>query len=246
MEIIVCIKRVPATDSRIKLAADGRSIDPSGVEYDINPYDVFAVEEALKTKEALGAGSVTVVTLGDGSAQKELRTCLAMGADKAIILDAGGAVLDAFATAATVATYLESIPHDLVFCGKQAVDGDDSQFPQRLATLLGMGCVTEVSKLKVDGTVLTAERDIEGAREVVECKAPGIVSTNKGLNEPRLASLKGIMAAKKKPLETVTVEPTPSATEVASFELPPERPPGKVLESVDQLIDALKNEAKVL
>jgi electron transfer flavoprotein beta subunit len=246
MEIIVCVKRVAATDSRIKVAADGRSIDPSGVEFDINPYDVFAVEEALKTKEALGAGSVTVVTLGSSAAQKELRTCLAMGADKAVVLDVGDARLDAYATAATMAKYLESVPHDLIFCGKQAVDGDESQFPQRLAALLDMACVTEVAKLSLDGTTFTAERDIEGAREVVECPSPAVISTNKGLNEPRLASLKGIMAAKKKPLETVAVEPVASATETASFELPPERPPGKVVESVDELIAALKNEAKVL
>ena len=251
MDIVVCVKRVPATDSKIKVGADGKSIDPAGLEFVLNPYDEFAVEEAIKTKETLGSGSVTVVTLGTGDSQKELRTCLAMGADKAVLLDVsglpdGGAGLDACATAEVVAEHVKGMPHDAVFCGRQAVDGDDSQFPSRLAALLDLPCVTEVAKLELSDGKYTAERDIEGAREVVECPTPCVISTNKGLNEPRYANLKGIMAAKKKPLETVAVGAATPATEVAELELPPERSGGKIVETVDDLVAALKNEAKVL
>ncbi len=246
MEIIVCVKRVAATDSEIKIGADARSIDVAGVEFVLNPYDEYAVEEALMTRDTLGTGSVTVVTLGSADSQKQLRDTLAMGADKAVLLDDGGAAHDAFATAEAVAAWIKTVPHDMVFCGKQAVDGDDSQFPSRLAALLGLPCVTEVAKLTLDGDTYTAERDIEGAREVVTCAKPAVISTHKGLNQPRYANLKGIMKAKKKPLETIAATLSDSACSVVSLTLPPERPAGKILDSVDQLIDALKNEAKVL
>ncbi len=246
MEIVVCIKRVAATDSVIKVGGDGKSIDTGGVEFDINPYDEFAVEEAIKTKETVGAGSVTVVTLGSEDSQKELRTCLAMGADKAVLIKPGDLELDAANTAKIVAEYVKSIPHDLVFCGKQAVDSDDSQFPARLSQLLGMACVTEVQTLEFADGAFTAARDIEGAREVVHCPTPAVISTNKGLNTPRRPNLKGIMAAKKKPLEMIDAAAIEPATRVAELTLPPARPEGKILDNVDDLVAALKNDAKVL
>lgn len=246
MEIVVCVKRVPATDSKIKVGADGKSIDPAGLEFVLNPYDEFALEQALKTKEQVGTGSVTVVSLGGADAQKELRSCLAMGADKAVLLDAGDAPRDAYSTAAAVAAYVKTIPHDLVFCGKQAVDHDDSQFPSRLAALLGLPSVSEVVALELQGTVFRAERDIEGAREVVACPTPCLISTHKGLNEPRSATLKGIMAAKKKPLDTVAASVVAPAVDVVAITLPPERQAAKILTSVADLIAALKNESKVL
>ena len=246
MEIIVCIKRVAATDTTIKIGGNGKSIDPAGVEFEMNPYDEFAVEEALKTKEAKGEGSVTVITLGSADAQKELRACLAMGADKAVLLNAGDQELDSFNTAKILAEHIRSMPHDIVFCGKQAVDGDDSQFPSRLAALLELGCVTEVSSLELNDGAYVATRDIEGAREVVRCSLPAVISTNKGLNEPRNPNLKGIMAAKKKPLDTVDATSVAPATRTASLTLPPERPEGKLFDDVASLVDALKNEAKVL
>ena len=255
MDIVVCVKRVPATDSKIKVGADGKSIDPAGIEFVLNPYDEFAVEEAIKTREALGSGSVTVITLGTGDSQKELRTCLAMGADKAVLLDAsglpgGGASLDACATARIVADHVKGIPHDAVFCGRQAVDGDDSQFPSRLAALLDLPCVTEVAKLELSDGRYRAERDIEGAREVVDCPTPCVISTNKGLNEPRYANLKGIMAAKKKPLEESAADLPAAAMEIVSLELPAPRAAGRIIgngaDAVPALIDALRNEAKAI
>lgn len=250
MDILVCIKRVPATDTTIKIAGDGKAIDPSGVEFVLNPYDEFAVEQALLTREQLGAGTVTVITLGPKEAQKELRTTLAMGADKAVLLAADQWIHDSYSTAATLAQHIKTLSPRLVFCGRQAVDSDNNQLPSRLATLLGMACVTEVARLTLDGETFTAERDIEGAREVLTCKLPAVISCTKGLNEPRYANLKGIMAAKKKPLEEVAAQVAEPAFTVESVSLPPQRPPGKVVgegaAAVPALIEALRNEAKVL
>ncbi|MHC5064509.1 MAG: electron transfer flavoprotein subunit beta/FixA family protein [Planctomycetota bacterium] len=240
------MKRVAATDSQIKIAADGKSLDPAGIEFVLNPYDEIAVEAALKAKEQFGDSTVTVVTLGSGDSQKELRTCLAMGADKAVLINDGGRSQDAFSTAEIVAAYLSDKSPAMIFCGKQAVDGDESQFPPRLAELLNMPCVTEITSLTLEEGSLLAERDIEGAREVVKCSLPAVISTNKGLNEPRYANLKGIMAAKKKPLEEIEAAAIDPATSVESLSLPPARTEGKIVETVDQLVDALKNEAKVL
>jgi electron transfer flavoprotein beta subunit len=250
MDIVVCVKRVPATDSQIRIAPDGKSFDPSGVEFVLNPYDEIAVEEALKTREARGQGSVTVITLGPPEAQKELRTCLAMGADKAILIKSGNVAHDAFSTAEILAEQIKKLPHDLVLCGKQAVDMDNNQMAPRLAALLGLPCVTEVKSLQLGDGFYTATRDIEGGQEVVRCPLPAVISTNKGLNEPRYASLKGIMAAKKKPLEEVDAPTIAPANRVVSMSLPPARPPGKILgegaAAVPTLIAALRNEAKVL
>ena len=246
MEIVVCVKRVPATDSKIKVGADGRSIDPAGVEFVLNPYDEFAVEQAIRFKEKLGAGNVTVVSLGGQDTQKELRTCLAMGADKAVLLDDGGRAQDACSTAKAVAEWLKGVKHDLVLCGRQAVDFDDSQFAARLAGLLGLPCLTEVAVLELDGNTLRAERDIEGGREILGAPLPCVVSANKGLNEPRYASLKGIMAAKKKPLDTVAAANVAPALEIVALTMPPDRPPGRMLDNAAALVAALRNDAKVL
>ncbi len=250
MNIVVCVKRVPATDSKVRVAANGVSIDPAGVEYVINPFDEFAVEEALKIKEAAGAGSVTVVTLGAADAGKILRDTLAMGADKAVLLRDGGVPHDSYSTAECLAAYIKTVPHDIVFVGKQAVDNDNNQLGPRLAALLGLPCVSEAAKLTLQDRVFTAEREIEGAREVVRCPLPALISTQKGLNQPRYANLKGIMAAKKKPLEEIDAAKIAPATKVVSLTLPPERPPGKILgegaAAVGKLVDALRNEAKIL
>ncbi len=251
MNIIACIKRVAATDSKIVVGPDGTGIDPAGVEFVLNPFDEFAVEEALKTKEAAGGDStVTVVTFGTAEAQKELRTCLAMGADRAVLLKSDGRNQDAHVTAEVLAAYIKGVPHDVVFCGKQAVDNDNSQVPTRIAALLDIACVTEVKTLALADNVFTAERDIEGGREVVRCPIPAVISTQKGLNEPRYASLKGIMAAKKKPLEELDIQIPKTGVSIASLTLPPPRPGGRILgegaAGASALVDALKNEAKVL
>jgi len=249
MEILVLVKRVPATDSKIKPSADGKSFDPRGVEFVLNPYDEYAVEEALKTKERFG-GTVTVLTLGPAVAQKELRTCLAMGADKACHLQYEGSDLDPRAVAKLLATKVGELAPQVVFCGKQAVDGDDSQVGPRVATSLGWSCVTEVTTLELSESGYKATRDIEGGKEVVEGTLPAVITCHKGLNEPRYPNLKGIMAAKKKPLEEAQVQPVAAAVEIIAVTPPPDRPAPAILgegkAAVGLLIDKLRNEAKVL
>jgi electron transfer flavoprotein beta subunit len=248
MDIIVCIKRVAATDSKVRPGADGKSLDPQGVEFVLNPYDEYAVEEALKTREAKG-GKVTVLCLGPGDAQKEIRTCLAMGADEGIHLKDQSTTRDAHSTATILANRIKTMKCDLLLFGRQAVDGDNSQVGQRVATLLGLGCVHEVTKLTLGEGRLTAERDIEGAKEVVECTLPAVITTQKGLNEPRYANLKGIMAAKKKPLVEETFADVPNGIVIDAMTPPPPRPPGRILgqgkDAVPALIAALKSEVKI-
>jgi electron transfer flavoprotein beta subunit len=250
MDIVVCIKRVPATDTAIKIAADGKSIDPAGVQFELNAYDEFALEQALRTKEQLGAGSVTVVTIGSKDAKKELQDALARGADKAVLLTTDQWQYDGTSTAEALAAWIQTVPCQLVFCGRQAVDSDNNQLPANLAARLGFACVTEVAKLTLENGVFTAERDIEGAREVVTCKTPAVISCQKGLNEPRYANLKGIMAAKKKPYEEKPAVLPPVGMEVVSLALPPARPAGRIVgqgaDAVPALIEALRNEAKAL
>lgn len=250
MDIVVCIKRVPATDATIKIAADGKSIDTTGVQFVLNAYDEFAVEQALKIKEQLGTGTVTVVTIGSKDAQKELRDTLGRGADKAVLLTTDQWMHDGAATAAALAAWIKTQPCNLVLCGRQATDSDNNQLPANLATRLGFACVTEVTKLTLENGTFTAERDIEGAREVVTCKTPAVISCHKGLNEPRLPSLKGIMAAKKKPLEEAAAQLPAPTVEIVSLTLPPARAAGRIVgngaAAVPALIAALRNEAKVL
>ncbi|MBL8724000.1 MAG: electron transfer flavoprotein subunit beta/FixA family protein [Planctomycetes bacterium] len=250
MDIVVCIKRVPVSDAVVKIAAGGKSIDLTGVQFMLNAYDEFALEQALKIKEQLNAGSVTVVTIGPKDAQKELRDALGRGADRAVLLTTDQWVFDGAATAEALANWIKTQPCQLVLCGRQATDSDNNQLPANLATRLGFACITEVGKLALADGVFTAERDIEGAREVVTCRTPAVLSCNKGLNEPRIANLKGIMAAKKKPLdEAAAVLPAPTL-EIVSLALPAPRAAGRIVgqgaAAVPALIEALRKEAKAL
>lgn len=251
MNVIVCIKRVPSTDTKVKVGGDGKTIDPTGVEYIMNPYDEFAVEEGIRAKEKAGAGEVTVLSIGPTEAQKEIRNCLAMGADKGVLLkDDQLAGRDAFAISTMLAEQIKKMPHDLIFFGKQAIDQDNSQVGQRVATILGIPCVSEVVKLSIEGKTATAEREVEGGREKIEVNLPAVFTTQKGLNEPRYASLKGIMAAKKKTIDEVPATPVESKMSAVEMTLPSARPAGRILgkgpEAVPELIRALREEAKVL
>jgi len=251
LEILVCVKRVPATTTRVTVGPDGKSLDPTGVEYVLNPYDEFAVEEALRLKEAAGEGSVTAFSFGGAEAQKELRTVLAMGADAAVLLQSeAAAAADGATTARVLAEALRGRSFDLILFGKQAVDLDQHGVGPMVATLLGIPCISEVVALEVADGKVTAEREVEGGREVVEAPLPCAVTAQKGLNEPRYASLKGIMAAKKKPLEVVEVDPGEAAVEVVSMSPPPPRPPGRIVgegpDAVPELLRLLQEEAKVL
>lgn len=203
MKIVVCIKQVPDTETKIKIDASGRRIDEAGVNFVVSPYDEFAVEEALRLKEARG-GEVIAVSVGPERVTGALRTCLALGADRAVhVRDDAPEGTDPLRTARILAALLGTIPHDLVLFGKYAVGTDHGMVGAMVAELLGLPHVAGVVKLEVGDAGLKAEREIEGARELYDAPLPAVLTVDKGLNEPRYASLKGIMAAKKKPIETM-------------------------------------------
>jgi electron transfer flavoprotein beta subunit len=246
---IVCIKRVPDSETRVRIGGDGKSIDPSGVKFVMNPYDEYALEEALALRDAAGEGKVTVVSVGPDEARETLRSALAMGADEAVLLRAGGSP-DALAAAKVLAAEMADREYDLLLFGKQAIDDDGMQVPAMVAELLGLPCATVVVELEVQDGSATARREVEGGHEVVEFDLPGVVAAQKGLNEPRYPSLKGIMAAKKKPLEEKDVELPTSKLELLELSLPPERPEPEIVgegpEAVGALVRKLREEARVL
>ena len=258
MKIVVCVKYVPDTAIKMKIAGDGKAVDLTGVAYVVNPYDEFAVEEALKIKEKLG-GEVIVVGAGAEAATQGLRTCLAMGADSAVLVkDDGLENADSFVTGTVLAKVCRTLAPDLIIFGKHAIGVDNGQVPSVVAEQLDIPQVSVVTKLEITEKAFSAERDIEGAQEVIEGSLPVVITAQKGLNTPRLASLKGIMAAKKK---TITIQ-SPSDLGLTADELkprvavelitmPPSRPPGKILkgevaETVPQLVKLLHEEAKVI
>ena len=247
---VVCIKQVPDTETRVKVAADGRSLDPTGVTLILNPYDEFALEQALRVKEQLGAGEVVAISLGGAGVQSTLRTALATGADRAIHLKCEVGAPDALAVAKALADAIRPLEPGIVWLGKQAVDDDGAQVGPMLATLLERPCVSVVAKFELAGQTVKLEREIEGGREVVESPLPVVLTTDKGLNEPRYASLKGIMAAKKKPLEERVVDLGPAHLVRESFELPPARKAGRIVGegagAIPELVRVLREEAKVL
>lgn len=249
MQIIVLIKRVVATDTRVKIGADGTSIDPAGVQYIMAPYDEIAVEKAIQLKTEAGAGNVTVLTVGPAAATKELRTALAMGADAAVHVTVEEA-LDAVATTKAIQAALAGREFDLILCGKQATDLDDGAVGPRLAAMLDLPCVAFASELTVADGKATAKREVEGITEVYEVDLPAVITAQKGLAEPRYPSLKGIMAAKKKPLESTPAEAPAGGSTTEALALPPSR--GDMVqidptpEGMQQLLTALRNDKKVL
>lgn len=250
MKIAVCVSHVPDTATRIKIGTDRKSIDPAGVTFIINPYDEFAVEEALKTKEKLGGDSaVYIISLGSDANKETLRKALAMGADEAILLKSDK-LMDSFGIAHALADEIKNLGAELVFFGKQSVDYDAAITGQITAELLNYNCIPVVVDFKLDGNKILAEREIEGGREVVETELPAVITAQKGLNEPRYASLKGIMAAKKKVIQEKAAVESNSLTEVLEMNLPPSKQPGRILgtdsTAVPELVKLLREEAKVI
>ncbi len=250
MKSIVFVKRVPATTTQVRVK-DGTALDPTSVEFELNPYDEFAVEEALQQKEKSEDGSVAVVSFGTTETRKELLTVLAKGADKALLLESDLApTTDGFTTASILANAIREQDFDLIFLGKQAVDRDQHGVGPAVATLLGIPCISEVVELEIGNGIVKAKREVEGGYEEVEAPLPCAITCQKGLNEPRFANLKGIMAAKKKPMDITPVDVPSPKVEVIAMELPPKRPEGRILgegpEKVPELVKALKDEARVL
>jgi electron transfer flavoprotein beta subunit len=246
---VVCVKQVADTETRVKVAADGKSLDPAGVTWILNPYDEFALEQALSIREKQGSGEVVVISLGGAGVQSTLRNALAMGADRAIHVRADRAY-DSLGVARALAAEIAPLKPDMVWLGRQAVDDDAAQVGPMLAELLELPGVTVVAHFELDGSKAVVEREIEGGREVVEVTLPALFTTDKGLNQPRYASLKGIMAAKKKPIDEKPAAPAEPVLEVVSLELPPPRGAGRIVgqgvAAIPDLIRALREEAKVI
>lgn len=249
MKIFVCVKRVPDTEARIRVADDHKAIDPAGVKYIISPYDEFAVEAALQQKESSGSGEVVVLSVGEPSAAEQLRSALAMGADRGILLR-GDVGLDGLATARALASELEGADAGLILFGMKAVDDDQQQVGPMVAELLGLPCVTVVGEFTIEGENAVCHREVEGGTEVVEVPLPAVLTITKGKYEPRYASLKGIMAAKRKPLEEKDAAPGANRIEILGLDYPAERPSGVIVgtgpEAVPELVRLLRDEAKAL
>jgi electron transfer flavoprotein beta subunit len=257
VNIAVLMKPVPSTDTRVKVAADGRHLDPSGVSLVINPYDEFALEEALRLKEK-GGGDVVLLTVGPSTLQPTIRNGLAMGADRAVLLTTeAGVEPDGLQVARALAAEVKAGDFGLVLCGKQAVDDDEAQVGPMVAEILGWPCVTVVTKLTIEGdgaaaagAKATIQREIEGGLEDATLALPAVIACQKGLNDPRYPSLKGIMAAKKKAIDEKPAALGEPALEVLSLALPPERPAGRIVgegtAAVPELVRLLREEAKVI
>ncbi len=261
MNSLVAVAYVPDTETKIKIAADGKSIDESDVKWIVSPYDEYGLEEALKTREAAGAGTVAVVCVGPERAKTGLRECLARGADEAIWVDSGDSrYLDALATAKAIAAVAKEGQYDFLWFGQKGVGYDESLVGPMVAELAGVPHVANVIHLTIGEGKITAEREIEGAHEVVESKLPAALTAQKGLNEPRYASLKGIMGAKKKPIAEKKLsemgiagaEPSGAKTRWRKLELPPPRKACHMIPADDpaaaarELVRLLREEAKVI
>ena len=247
---VVCIKQVADTETRVKVAADGKVLDPAGVTWILNPYDEFALEQALRFKEAQGSGEVVALSLGGAGVTSTLRNVLAIGADRAIHLKTEGPSADPLATAKALASEIQGLAPQIVWLGKQAVDDDQAQVGPMLGELLSWPCVTVVAKLELSGNKAVVEREIEGGREVIEVELPVVLAADKGLNEPRYASLKGIMAAKKKPIDEKAASLAHPGLEILSMALPAGRAAGRIVGegvgAVPELVKLLREEAKVI
>lgn len=247
---VVCVKQVADTETRVKVAGDGKSLDPGGVTWILNPYDEFAVEQALRVKEKLATGEVIALSLGGPGVPAVLRNVLAMGADRAIHLRSDSGSPDPLAVARALSAEIRGLGAEIVWFGRQAVDDDAAQVGPMTAEFLELPCVTAIARFELEGRTAKVERDVEGGREVWEVTLPAAFTTDKGLNEPRYASLKGIMAAKKKPIDEKPAAPAEPGLEVLALALPPARQAGRIVgkgvEGVVELVRVLREEAKLL
>jgi electron transfer flavoprotein beta subunit len=249
MKIAVCIKRTPDSESRFKIAG-GTGIDETGLKFDMDDFASYAVEVALQLNEKQGPGETVVFAVGPDSVQETLRKAMSMGADRAVQLKTDAPVFDGLAVAKALAAELKPGGFDLILFGKYAFDTSASIVGTATGELLGVPVVTAASKLEIANGKGTARREIEGAGEMVEFPLPAVVTIDEGIARPRYPSLKGIMAAKKKPLETKPAQLGNVRVGVKSMELPPDRPPGRIVgngvEAIPELVRLLQTEAKVL
>ncbi|MEW9670784.1 electron transfer flavoprotein subunit beta [Ammoniphilus sp. 3BR4] len=255
MNILVVMKQTFDTEEKINIQ-NGQIVE-DGVEFIINPYDEYAVEEAIKLRDEFG-GEVTVITVGPSRSESALRTALAMGADKAVIVDDKSLFGDEYTISHVLAAVIKDRPFDIILGGNMSVDNGAGQIGPRLAEVLGIPHVATITKLSIEGSAATIIRDVEGDSETIEVQLPVLVTAQQGLNEPRYPSLPGIMKAKKKPMERLSAddlglnpEELKSKTAVIDQYLPPKKEAGRILsgdlgDQVKELVQLLRNEAKVI
>jgi electron transfer flavoprotein beta subunit len=250
MNLIVCVSHVPDTTTRITIAADQKSIDPTGVKFILNPYDEYAVEEALRLRD-VHKGEVTVISVGPDAAKEAIRQALAMGADKGILVKSDKD--NSFNVAHALAETIRPLTPDLILCGKQSIDSDGMEVPAMLAELLGLPAATVVVALKIENGAAVAEKEVEGGRETISLPLPAIIAAQKGLNDPRYPSLPNIMKAKQKPIQEVTLASVPSRVTVLRMNKPDKKRANKILkvdgnaaQTASELAHLLHDEAKVI
>ena len=249
MKILVPIKRVVDYNVKVRPMSDQSNVDLNNVKMSVNPFCEIALEEAVRLKESGAASEVIAVTVGKQDSQEQLRTALALGADRAILVKSDNLV-EPLVIAKALANICEDENPNLIILGKQAIDGDNNQTGQMLAALMGYAQATNASEINISGDSANVTREIDGGLQTIQVSLPAIVTTDLRLNEPRYASLPNIMKAKKKELNIISLADMgfdiSNRTELLSVELPAERAAGVTVESVDELMDKLKNEAKVI
>jgi electron transfer flavoprotein beta subunit len=249
VKVAVCIKRVPDMEMRFSLAADKKSLDPAGLKYEMGDFDGYALEVGLQLVEKQG-GEVAVISVGPDGSQETLRKGLAMGATRAVQLKSEQVPFDGLAIARALVAELSDGGYDLILFGRVATDSGNGTVGPMTAELLDLPCVTAISHLDIAEGRGTARRDLEGSAETIQFTLPAVLTIDEGIARPRLASLKGIMAAKKKPLEVKPAQLGEARLVVESMALPPDRPPGRIVgegaDAVPELLRALQTEAKVL
>jgi electron transfer flavoprotein beta subunit len=250
LKVAVCIKRVPDMEMRFSIGGDRKSLDPSGLKYEMGDFDGYALEVGLQLVEKQGPGEVVVLSIGPDGVQETLRKGLAMGAARAVQLKADEVPFDGLAIAQALAAELKDGGYDLILFGRMATDSANGTVGPMTAELLGLPCVTAISQLEVSDGRGTARRELEGSAETMQFPLPAVLTIDEGIARPRLASLKGIMAAKKKPLEVKPAQLGEARLVVESMALPPDRPPGRIIgegaDAVPELLRLLQTEAKVL
>ena len=249
MKILVPLKRVVDYNVKVRPLPDNSNVDLNNAKMSVNPFCEIALEEAVRIKEAGNAEEVIAVTVGKTESQEQLRTALALGADRAILIETDS-ILEPLAISKVLTKVVEQEAPDLIILGKQAIDGDNNQTGQMLASMLNYPQATNASEVRFDGDKVNVTREIDGGLQTLQLNKPAIITTDLRLNEPRYASLPNIMKAKKKELTIINVsdlgvEISPR-TELLSVELPPSRDAGIIVETVDELVEKLKNEAKVI
>ncbi|MCP9236456.1 electron transfer flavoprotein subunit beta/FixA family protein [Lewinella sp. JB7] len=247
MKLLVCVSKTPETTTKIQLTADGKEIDTAGVQYIMNPYDEwYALVRALELKESAG-GSVTILNVGPADNDSVIRKGLAIGADDAVRIDVSEEK-DSLYTARQIAEYAKSQAYDIIFFGKETISYNGSEVGAMVAEFLDLPYVGEASHLEVDGGKATITRDIEGGEEVIEVDTPVAVSAAKGMAEQRIPNMRGIMMAKRKPLEVVAAVDYPDTTRIVTYEKPEEKGSVKLIDpdNMDELVRLLHEEAKVI